>query len=142
MASAETKELFDCTPEQFYDVVSDYESYPKFLDEVQACRVVERDGNRALVEFKVKVVKEFTYRMWITEDKPKGISWVFESGDIFKVSNGSWKLEDHQGKCQAHYAVEAKFKVFVPGPIAKALVNNNLPNMMKSYQSRIREVYS
>ncbi|MEO0335566.1 MAG: SRPBCC family protein, partial [Pseudomonadota bacterium] len=126
----------------FYEVVSDYENYPKFLDEVQSCRIIERDGDKALVEFKVKVVKEFTYRLWIQEEKPKGISWTFESGDIFKVSNGQWKLEDKGGKCEAYYSVEAKFKVFVPGPIAKALVNNNLPNMIKAYHSRIREVYS
>jgi coenzyme Q-binding protein COQ10 len=98
MASAETKELFDCSTEQFYEIVSDYEKYPQFLDEVQSCRVVERNDNKALVEFKVKVVKEFTYRLWITEDKPKGISWTFDSGDIFKVSSGQWKLEDKQGK--------------------------------------------
>lgn len=142
MASASATEVFDCTVDEFFSVVSDYENYSEFLDEVKDCRIVERKENKALVEFKVRVVKDFTYRLWISEDKPRKISWTFDSGDIFKVSNGSWTLSDKNGKCQADYEVEAKFKVFVPGPIAKALVNTNLPNMMKSYHSRIAKVTS
>ena len=64
------------------------------------------------------------------------------SGDIFKVSNGHWKLKDlGDGRTEATYWVEANFKVFVPSPIAKKLVKSNLPNMMKSYHQRISELF-
>ena len=33
MASAKTSEKFNCTPEEFFKIVSDYEKYPEFLDE-------------------------------------------------------------------------------------------------------------
>lgn len=141
MASAETKETFPCSVEQFYSIITDYEKYPEFLDEVQGCRVVETNGNKKLVEFQVKVIKDFSYRLWITEEPNKRIHWVFDSGDLFKVSNGSWDLKDVGGKVEASYAVDAKFKVFVPGPIAKTLVKVNLPNMMKNYHNRVSQLF-
>jgi coenzyme Q-binding protein COQ10 len=141
MAEAQTTELFNCSTDEFYKIVSDYEKYPEFLAEVKDCKVLKTDGSRKLVEFKVNVIKDFTYRLWMTEEPSNKISWVFESGDIFKVSNGSWVLKDEAGKTRATYAVEAKFNLFVPGMIAKALVSVNLPNMVSSYHKRVKEIY-
>lgn len=141
MASAETKEVFPCSVEQFYSIITDYEKYHEFLDEVQKCTVMETKDNKKLVEFQVKVIKDFTYRIWITEEPESRIHWVFDSGDLFKVSNGSWDLKDVGGQVEATYAVDAKFKVFVPGPIAKTLVKVNLPNMMKNYHTRVAKLF-
>lgn len=141
MAAASTTETFPCTTDQFFRIISDYESYPQFLSEVMSCKVLKSEGERKLVEFSVSVIKSFTYRLWMTEQPGKKISWELDSGDLFKTSSGSWVLEDLNGKTKAHYAVDATFKVFVPGPVAKALVNVNLPNMMKSYQERVKKIY-
>ena len=141
MASASTNETFPVSNEQFFALISDYEKYPEFLSEVKSVKVVETKGNKKLVEFRVSVLKTFTYRLWITEEKPKRVSWTFDSGDVFKTSVGSWDLEEAGGKTTAKYAVDATFKVFMPGPIAKTLVSVNLPNMMKAYHNRIKEVY-
>ena len=141
MASAETSETFNCTAEQLFSIISDYEKYPDFLTEVKECKVIESDGNNKLVEFSVSVIKNFTYRLKMTEEPNNKISWELDSGDIFKVSNGSWELSEDDGKTTAEYSVEAKFKGFVPGPVAKALVSVNLPAMMASYHKRIEELY-
>ncbi len=141
MADAKTTELFNCTREEFYKIISDYAKYPEFLTEVKSCRVIKEEGNRKLVEYTVSVIKDFKYRLWMTEEAPNKISWVFESGELFKVSNGLWLLEDEAGKTRATYQIEAKFNMFVPGPIAKALVNVNLPNMISSYKKRVKELY-
>lgn len=141
MAAASTNETFPCTPEQFFAIVSDVEKYPEFLSEVKQCKILKTDGNKKLVEFTVSVIKTFSYRLWITFEEPKRLSWTLESGDLFKTSTGSWDLSDVGGKTLAKYAVDATFKVFVPGPVAKALVNVNLPNMMKAYQSRVKAKY-
>jgi coenzyme Q-binding protein COQ10 len=141
MAAASTVETFAIPNDKFFAIISDYEKYPEFLSEVKSVKVIETKGNKKLVEFSVSVLKTFTYRLWITEEKPKHISWTLDSGDVFKTSIGSWDLEDVGGKTKAKYAVEATFKVFMPGPIAKTLVSVNLPNMMKAYQDRVKKVY-
>lgn len=141
MAAAETSESFACSNEQFFNIISDYEKYPEFLSEVKNCKVIESKGNKRLVEFQVSVVKTFVYRLWITEEKPRRISWTLDSGDIFKTSTGSWDLSEKAGQTEARYAVDATFKIFVPGPVAKALVKTNLPNMMRAYQNRVKKIY-
>ncbi|MBX2996082.1 MAG: SRPBCC family protein [Bdellovibrionaceae bacterium] len=141
MAGAQTTEVFNCTPEQFFDIVTDYEKYPEFLQEVKECKVLKTEGSRKLVEYTVSVVKNFKYALWMTEERPGLVRWEFASGDIFKTSTGYWKMEDEKGKCRASYSVEATFNMFVPGPIAKALVSVNLPNMVSSYHKRVAELY-
>ncbi len=141
MAKASTTELFNCTPEQFYKIISDYSKYSEFLSEVKSCKVIKDEGARKMVEYQVSVIKNFKYSLWMTEDVNKSIVWEFASGDVFKTMKGSWKLQDEAGKCRATYEVEASFGVFVPGPIANALVSVNLPNMMSSYHKRLKQVY-
>ncbi len=141
MAAATTTEIFSCTPDQFYKIVSDYEKYSEFLPEVKQCRVLETKGSKKLVEYQVSMIKTFTYRLWITECAPFKVEWTYESGDIFKTLKGSWEIQDLNGKSQVKYSVDATFKIFVPGPVAKALVNTNLPNMMKAYQQRVKAIY-
>lgn len=141
MAKASTTEVFNCTPEQFFKIISDYEKYHEFLQEVKQCKVLKTEGSRKLVEYHVSVIKSFKYSLWMTENPPKGIQWEFAGGDIFKTSIGSWKLEDEAGKTRATYTVEATFNMFVPSPIANALVSVNLPGMMSAYHKRVAQLY-
>lgn len=141
MPSASQTDVFNCSVAEFYKIVADYERYPEFLQEVKECRVLKSEGSRKLVEFKVSVLKSFSYQMWMTEEEPHLISWNFAGGDVFKTSMGSWKLEEQAGKTKATYSVEATFSMFVPGPIAKTLLNVNLPTMMSAYHKRVKDIY-
>ena len=141
MSQAKTTEVFDCSVQDFYKIVTDYESYPEFLAEVKNCQVIEKREGQKLVEFHINLIKSFSYRLWLTEEPHQKVSWTLDSGDLFKTSDGQWLLEDEAGKTRATYEVKATFKVFVPGPIAKGLVSVNLPNMMSSYQKRVKEIY-
>lgn len=141
MPSASHTDVFNCSVPEFFQIVCDYESYPEFIQEVKSCRVVKAEENRKLVEYKVSVIKSFTYQLWMTEHEPDSITWTFGGGDIFKTQTGSWKLEDQAGKTKAIYSVDATFGVFVPGPVAKTLLNVNLPMMMSAYHKRVKDVY-
>lgn len=141
MAKASTTEVFPCSTSDFFKIISDYEKYHEFLNEVKKCQVIKTEKNRKLVEYTVSVIKEFKYQLWMTEVKDKSIVWELAGGDLFKKSIGSWHLEDVKGKCKATYSVEAEFNMFVPAPIAKALVSVNLPGMISSYHQRIKKIY-
>ena len=146
MASATTTDVFNCTQEEFFKIISDYEKYPEFLSEVKKCEVIQADGNIKIVEFSVSMIKSFKYKMKIIENGPTSMTWSFVSGDIFKTSTGSWVLklpDDHNAaKTKATYSVDATFNLFVPGPISNALVSVNLPNMVKAYHQRIQKIYN
>ena len=142
MPEANHSEVFNCTRDEFYQIVSDYEKYPQFLQEVKSCKILKTEGDKKLVEYSVSVIKSFKYQLWIKGKPPESVTWEFASGDVFKTSSGSWKLEDMGGeKTKAHYHVEATFSMFVPGPIAKTLLSVNLPAMMAAYHKRVKENY-
>lgn len=141
MASANATEVFNCSNAEFFKIISDYERYPEFLSEVSSCKILETNGNKKLVEYSVSVIKTFRYTLWMTEVEPTSVSWDFAGGDMFKTSSGSWLLKEEAGKTRASYTVEATFKGFVPGPIAKGLIEVNLPNMMSSYHKRVKQLY-
>ncbi len=142
MADAQTIETFNCTPKEFFDLVVDYEKYPEFLSEVKECKILKKEGDTKLVDYKVSVVKAMQYQLKTKEVEPSLVSWEFAGGDAFKTMNGSWKIEEAPGgKCKCTYSVDATFKIFVPGPVAKTLLNVNLPAMMSSYHKRIKAVY-
>ncbi len=141
MAKASTSEVFNCTCEEFYKIVSDYTKYPEFLAEVKSVKILKADGAKKSVEYNVSVMKTFKYTLAMLEKTNESITWEFASGDIFKTMSGGWKFEDQAGKCKATYTVEATFGVFVPSPIANALVSVNLPNMMSSYHKRVKQIY-
>jgi coenzyme Q-binding protein COQ10 len=140
MAAASVTEVFNCSVPEFFKIITDYDRYSEFLSEVKECHVVEAKGNRKLVEFKISLIKTVTYSLWMTENEPN-VTWEFAHGDIFKQLNGSWKLQDEAGKTRATYTIEAKMGLFVPGPIAKGLIEVNLPNMMSSYHKRVDELH-
>ena len=119
----------------------DYEKYPQFLSEVKKCKVMKEQSGEKLVEFGVSVIKSFSYNLWMSEKPHEQIDWKFASGDVFKSLTGSWRLKSEGGKTKATYAVEAKFNIFVPGPVAKALVGVNLPGMFAAYHRRVKELY-
>ncbi len=142
MAEAKHTEVFNCTPKEFFQLVTDYEKYPEFLSEVKSCKVLKSEPGAKLVEYKVSVIKAITYQLQTKEVEPSLVSWSFVSGEVFKTMSGSWTIEEEAGgKCKCTYAVEGSFKIFVPGPVASTLLNVNLPAMMAAYHKRIKAVY-
>ncbi len=142
MSDAKHTEVFNCTPAQFFKIVSDYNRYPEFLSDVKGCKVIKEEAGVKLVEYKVSVIKTMTYVLRTKEVAPSSVVWEFHSGDVFKTMNGSWTIEEAgPGKCRCTYEVSGTFKIFVPGPVAKSLLNVNLPAMMAAYHKRIKETF-
>ncbi len=141
MAAARTEEVFNCTVEEFFKIVSDYEKYPEFLTEVRSVKVYKNAGNIKEMEYHVSLIKTFKYKLKATEVHNKSVEFEFISGDVFKTMKGSWSLTNKAGKCAVVYNVEATFGFLVPDAIAKPLVSANLPMMITNFKKRINELY-
>lgn len=134
MPKAERVEDFDLSAEKFFDVITDYESYPDFVDGVSSIKVLSKTESSARVEYSLNLIKKFTYVLKMEQKRPNRLTWSFESGDIFKSNVGSWEIESlSKNKIRVTYKIEVDIKGFVPGMIVDKLVSHNLPAMMKSY---------
>ena len=139
MASISRTETFDVEIEKLYNVIEDYESYPEFVDGVSTINILEKDENGARVEYSLNLIKKFKYIVKLTHNRPNGLSWEFESGDLFKKNTGSWDLKDlGNGQTEVTYSLDIDVKGFVPKSIISKLTDKSLPTMMKAYQERAK----
>ena len=137
MPAAEREETWDASIEKIFEVITDYEKYPSFVDGCSSVNVLEKDENGARVEFSINLIKKFKYILKLTHEHPNRVSWELESGDIFKMNSGSWeltKLDDN--KTKVNYSLEVAIKGFAPKSLVNTLTTKNLPSMLESYREQ------
>src|SRR5215207_6034133 len=106
MAAVTKEVVVDVPVEKFFDVLVDYAKYPEFVPGISECRVLE-GGSDKRVEYELDLaVKRIHYVLRHHEERPRRVSWSLVSGDMMKVSNGSWELSDEGGKTRAVYTVD------------------------------------
>ncbi len=134
MAGATREEIFDIAAERFYEALIDYKQYAKILSEVDSIEVLEASEKTARVQYKISIIKTFSYILKMKQTRPEGISWELESGDLFKTNSGSWTIKAlGPERCQVTYQLDVAFKVFAPSAITNKLVAVNLPRMMQAF---------
>jgi coenzyme Q-binding protein COQ10 len=139
MANATRTEVVDVDINKLYDVITDYAKYPDFVDGVSAIKVLSQNETSAKVEYSVNMIKSFKYTLATSQTRPTSVSWVLDSGDLFKKNDGRWTLKDlGNGKTEVTYSLEVDFKMFAPNSILTALTQKNLPVMMESFFKRAK----
>jgi coenzyme Q-binding protein COQ10 len=139
MATASRTEIVDVDINKLYDVIVDYAKYADFVDGVSSTKVISQSETSAKVEYSVNMIKSFKYTLATTQVRPTKVSWVLDSGDLFKKNDGQWLLKDlGGGKTEVTYTLEVDFKMFAPNSILTALTQKNLPVMMESFFKRAK----
>lgn len=139
MAQASRTEIVDVEINKLYDVIVDFAKYPEFVDGVSGIKVLAQNDKEAKVEYSLNVIKTFKYIINTKMERPTRVSWVLDSGDIFKKNDGSWLLKDlGNGKTEVTYSLEIDVKMFAPGAVINALTTKNLPIMMESFFKRAK----
>lgn len=141
MAQASRTEIVDVDINKLYNVIADFAKYPEFVDGVSAIKVISQNDTEAKVEYSLNVIKTFKYIINTKMERPNRVSWVLDSGDIFKKNDGSWVLKDlGDGKTEVTYSLEVDVKMFAPSAVINALTTKNLPIMMQSFFKRAKSL--
>ena len=100
---------------------------------------MEQSEEGARVEYTLNLIKKFRYILALKHTAPNKVSWSFESGDIFKVNEGSWQLDDlGDGKTSVTYDLTIEVKGFAPKTLVKSLTEKNLPAMLEAYHQQAK----
>ena len=143
MTATTTKKTFKAPIENVYHVITDYKSYPEFVEGVSDVNVIEQTEDGALGEYSLNLIKNFKYRLKLKHIVNQSVIWELDSGDLFKINRGSWKLKKlSDNETEVTYEVEIAVKGFIPGSgrIIKKLTEVNLPSMMDAYEKRAQEI--
>ena len=139
MALVSQEVVVDATVDHFFDVVVDYPRYPEFVPGIKACRVLEAEGARQ-VEYDLDLgLRRIRYVLRHEEDRPRRVSWSLVSGEILKVSNGSWELTPEGQKTRARYSVD--IQIARPPLVPQALLDRMSDQMTRVQLPRTLEAF-
>jgi coenzyme Q-binding protein COQ10 len=143
MALVTQEMLVDVPLERFYDVVVDYARYPEFVPGLKACRPRPPRAGAREVEYELDLgLKRIRYVLRHEEVRPSRVSWSLVSGEMMKVSNGSWDLSAEGGRTRARYAVD--IQIAKPPLIPQAMIDKvsdeltkvQLPKTLQAFKER------
>ncbi len=142
MALVSQEVVVDATIDAFYQVVTDYPRYPEFVPGIKACRVLEVQGEKH-VEYDLDLgLRRIRYVLRHVEDPPRRVTWSLVSGEILKVSNGSWELTPEGQKTRARYSVDIQISrpPLVPQPLMDKMSDQmsrvQLPRTLEAFKAR------
>ena len=124
MKRATQEALIEASPQECFDAIVDFETYPQWQEAVQECEVLSRDKDgrarrvRTTIDAKVRRV---SYTLDYSYDEPHTVSWDFVEGDPKRVEGEFLFEEDADGMTRATYSLRLDAGVWIPGPIAKIL---------------------
>jgi ribosome-associated toxin RatA of RatAB toxin-antitoxin module len=134
--------VIDTPMERFYEIIVDYERYPEFVPGIRKCRVRGGKGEKQ-VEYELDLgIRRISYVLRHEEQRPRRVAWSLVSGDMMKVSNGSWELSADDGRTNAIYSVE--IQISRPPLVPQALVDRvsdeltriQLPKTLEAFKAR------
>jgi ribosome-associated toxin RatA of RatAB toxin-antitoxin module len=142
MAVVTKQLLVDVPVERFYEIVVDYEKYPEFVPGIRRCRVRDSGGEKQ-VEYELDLgIRRIKYVLRHEEQRPRRVTWSLVSGDMMKISNGSWELAAEGERTRATYSVE--IQISRPPLVPQALVDRvsdeltriQLPKTLEAFKAR------
>jgi len=123
------------SPARFYELVTDFESYPTFVPNQSATRVISREGDLWRVEFELLVAKRLRYVLDLEGEPGRTLSWTLVSGDMMKTNNGRWLIEEQpDGRTGATYEIDVALKGFIPRSITRSLIERTLPANLDAFK--------
>ena len=143
MKQASQQAVVDASPQECFDAITDYESFPDWQEAVESVEVVSRypDGLGREVAFEIDAkVKKIAYRLEYSYEPPSRVTWEYLEGDV-KDIDGSFGFEDQgDGTTLAVYSVALDAGVWLPGPVAKVLRGQVMKRSVEDLKRRVESV--
>jgi ribosome-associated toxin RatA of RatAB toxin-antitoxin module len=110
-----------------WDVLTDFQRYPRIFKRIQSCRVTKREGDLVFTESCLKpqlfVQEPVQHAINDLGKAPCQLNWRALDGN-FKAMDGTWELSPLSGdRCLATYTLEVDPGNLVPGPLVAVILH-------------------
>lgn len=137
MAKAQQSIIVNVPARDFFKVITDYESYPQFLPEVKATRILNRRKNQTDVEFEIDVLRRIKYSISLIECPHQSVEWKLKESPVFKENTGGWYLATlNKAKTEVTYMAEIALPLLIPKTITNMILQVRLPKMLDLFKQR------
>lgn len=141
MAGASRELEMNARADVIFRVVTDYEAYPEFIDEIVDAEILARSDQSVECRFTAEVAKKrFSYTLRLDHTPPTRTRWQLIAGD-FKKNNGGWDFKPlgDGGRTHVTYSLEIDLGMFIPQFIINSLVGANMPKMLEAVKKRAED---
>lgn len=140
MKQAEQRIVVAGTPQQCFDELVDYPSFPDWQRAVKSAEVITRDadGRGEEVAFEIDAkVKTIRYTLRYSYEPPQRISWDYVEGDVKDV-DGDMTLEDQgDGTTLVTYSLALDPGVWLPGRLQRILNDQVMKGSVEDLKRRV-----
>jgi ribosome-associated toxin RatA of RatAB toxin-antitoxin module len=145
MADEATQQMVvGASPEQTWQVLTDFDQYPTWATDLKSAEVVARDDeDRALeVAFRAAAMGRSTsYRLrYDYSQAPDVLAWKLVEGDITRKLDGSYELAPVDGepdRTQVTYHLEVDLLVPLPGFVKRRAEGRIVSTALRSLRSHL-----
>jgi len=130
-------------PRQVYDLITNFEAYPRLFPELKAARIIDRRPPVVRVEFRAEVVLAVRYVLDLVCDPDALIiDWTFVEGEIVTDSVGGWRFtavpEGTKVDYRAGMTIKAPLPAFIVRRATDALVAASIPGMFAAIDRELK----
>lgn len=105
--------------ERIWDVLTDFEAYPRWARDLKEASVLQRDeeGRALLVRFRAAAMgRSTTYTLaYDWDDAPGRLPWKLVSGDIQRVLDGAYEFTETDSGTDVTYHLRVDLAIPLPG---------------------------
>ncbi|HJQ76892.1 MAG TPA: SRPBCC family protein [Acidimicrobiia bacterium] len=131
----------DATPEQLYDVAADVAAYPDWASGVKQVEVldVDAEGRVDRARFVLEgFVKEITYVLQYTHDRPNLLSWVAVESDDLEMLEGSYQFTPTEDEAtEVVYSLTVDPNFIIPGFIKRQAEKQIVSTALRGLRKRV-----
>lgn len=125
------------SPENVFEVISDFERYPEFLPEIREARSDRSSEPRVLARFDLFILLHVRYSIEADLQSPHKISWKLQDSNVLEANHGTWEIESTDTGSHVRYSVDIELKGAVPQAILERLSGTHLDAMLERFRERI-----
>lgn len=115
--------LIDASPETVMEIITDFESYPEWVDNMKDVEVRDTDeqGRATAVWYHVDArVMDVEYVLGYEYHGDDRLTWSLQEGDQIRQLDGEYQLEEEgEGSTRVRYSLEVDVAFPVPGFMKK-----------------------
>jgi ribosome-associated toxin RatA of RatAB toxin-antitoxin module len=126
-------------PQACFDELTSYEALTEWQGALQACEVVERDGEGrgSIVDYEISTpIRSLNYRLRHSYEEPMAIRGELVEGDV-RGFRGEWSFEPVGDGTRATFSLSIDPGFWVPGKVKQLLHDTVMKRTLEDLRKRV-----
>lgn len=141
---ASQRTIIAASPQQLFDVVTDFDRYTDWIRDLKSVEVVERDDQGRAVEVRYRAAAmgrstSYTLR-YDYSNAPRELPWKLVSGDIMRRLDGAYEFHpvgDDGDRTDVEYSLTVELIVPLPAFVKRRAESKIMHNALRELKAHV-----